>query len=77
VAFEHELQVYRAHLEELLGPGDVHEGKYTAIKGDVVAGVYPTLDDALRAGYDRFGLDEWLCKKIERVETIYFFSWPI
>jgi hypothetical protein len=77
VALEHELQVYRAHLEELLGPGDVHEGKYAVIKGDVIAGVYPTFDDALAVGFDRFGLGGFLCKKVERVETIYFFSRPI
>jgi hypothetical protein len=74
MALEEELQVYRLHLIDMLGVHDVNEGKYTVIKGDVIAGVWPTRQEALAAAYDRFGLGPFLVKKIERNETVLYFS---
>lgn len=74
MALEHELQVYRAHLIDMLGVNDVNEGKYTVIKGDEVAGIWPNREEALAAAYARFGLGPFLVKKIERNETVLHFS---
>lgn len=74
MALEHELQVYRLHLIDMLGDNDVNEGKYTVIKDDVIAGVWPTRQEALAAAYEWFGLGPFLVKKLERNETDLYFS---
>ncbi len=71
---DHELQVYRSHLIELLGPDGVNEGKYIAIKADDIIGPFEDYESALKAAYDRFGTGGFLVKKIERVETILEFT---
>jgi hypothetical protein len=68
---DRELRFYRSHLDDLLGPGDVNEGKHVVIKGEDIAGVCDTFEEALRVGYDRYGLGPFLIRKIERVETIH------
>jgi hypothetical protein len=77
MALEQELRVYRATLGDLLGVGDVNEGKYTAIKGDRSLGVFDGYEDALKAAYEAFGLGPFLVKKIERHESSVFFARPI
>lgn len=59
---------------ELLGPDDVNEGKFTVINGSDIGGPFDTYEDALQYGYDRHGLVTFLVKKIERNETILYFS---
>jgi hypothetical protein len=78
-ALDRELRFYRSHLDALLGAGDVNEGRYVVIKGSAagvceVAGVRDTFEEALKLGYGRYGLKPFLVKKIERVETIHYFS---
>jgi hypothetical protein len=70
MALERELAVYNEHLMELLPS----EGKYVVIKGEQILGVYDSLDDALGAGYDRFGDVDFLVKQIHAVEPIEYFS---
>jgi hypothetical protein len=77
MALEHEQGVYENHLLTLLGPKDVNEGKYAAIKGDDVIGPFEDYDSALDAAYGRFGLGGFLVKKIERNEQILYFSRPL
>jgi hypothetical protein len=74
MALEHELQVYRLNLIDMLGVNDVNEGKYTAIKGDEIIGPFPDYESSLDAAYKRFGIGGFLVKKIERVETVLHFS---
>ena len=45
MSLEHELEVYRTHLMDMLGVNEVNEGKYVVIKGDETLGVYDSLDD--------------------------------
>jgi hypothetical protein len=59
---------------ELLGHAGENEGKYVAIKGDDVIGPFPDYESALSAAYDRFGLEGFMVKKIERVETVLEFT---
>jgi hypothetical protein len=59
--FERELEVYRARLPELLGD----EGKFAVLLGDEVAGVFDDHDEAVDAGYLRYGKAPYLVKRIE------------
>jgi hypothetical protein len=68
---DREVRFYRSHLDDLLGPGDANEGRYVVIKGEDIAGVRDTFDEALSLGYGRFGLGPFLVKKIERIETVH------
>lgn len=48
---EKEVATYRRVLPQLLA----QEGKFVLIQGDLVAGVFESREEALDAGYDRFG----------------------
>lgn len=74
MALERELELFARELPNLLADPTNH-GKYVLIGGDppTVAGVYPTVDDAIAAGYEKFELAAFLAKKIqEREEPLYF-----
>ena len=53
MALEKELETYRSHLPELKGE---NEGRFVLIRGDQVIDVFSSYDDALKAGYTKFGL---------------------
>jgi hypothetical protein len=72
MALEHESQLYRSKVVELLGPDDVNEGKFVVIRGDEVDGPFDLWEDALKAGYGRHGLTPFLVQKIERHPTVIF-----
>ena len=74
MALEYEVQVYRAHLMDMLGVNDLNEGKFVVIKGDEISPPFETYDEALEAAYARHGLGPFLVKKIERNETVLYFS---
>ncbi len=64
------LSVYEANLIELLA----NEGKYVVICGEEIEGAFESYDDALEAGYRKYGLTPFLVKQISRDEPIYYFS---
>jgi hypothetical protein len=70
MVLDQEVETYRRHKESLLD----REGQFVLIQGDKVVGVWPTCDEALTQGYDRFGFDQFMVRKIERVEKTYYFS---
>ncbi len=70
MALEKELATYQRELAELLA----HEGKYVLIRGDDVIETWDTYDDALKAGYQKFGLEPFMVKRIEWAETVQNFS---
>ena len=74
MSFQYEMQVYHDHLMEMLGVDFGNEGKFIVIKGDEIAGPFDTYESALEAGYDRHGLGPFLVKKLERNETVLYFS---
>jgi hypothetical protein len=65
-----ELKTYLEHRERLLE----QEGKFVVIHGSEVAGVWDTYEDALKDGYQRFGLEPFLVKQIEGTEPVQFFT---
>jgi len=68
---EKELETFRSRLPELKGE---NEGKFVLIHGDEVAGFFTSYDDAIKAGYERFGLEPFLVKKILAIEQAQFIS---
>lgn len=65
-----EIQTYNNALPTLL----VSVGKFVLIKGPDVVGTYETYEDALKVGFDRFGLDAFLVKRIAPAEQVSFFT---
>ncbi|HZF12840.1 MAG TPA: hypothetical protein VFE33_28970 [Thermoanaerobaculia bacterium] len=71
MALEQELETYRNHLQTLKAE---HEGKYVLIHGDQVVDVFSSYDDAIKAGYSKFGLNPFLVKQIHAIEQAQFVS---
>lgn len=65
-----ELATYNAQLRTLLK----HQGKFVLIKGDAVSGVFDTYGDAMKQGYEKFGLAGFLVKRILPTEQVLFIS---
>lgn len=66
-----ELATYRRHLPRLM---ELAAGQWVVIRGEVIAGTYPTYQDAIEAGYESFGLRPFLAKKIESPEAVARFT---
>lgn len=49
-------------------------GKFALVEGERVVGVYDTYDDALKVGYDSFGLKPFMVKRIEVIPTAHCFT---
>lgn len=64
-----ELAVYDRHKDELLQRG---EGRYVLIGNGAVESIWDTYEDALQAGYQKFGLRPFLVKQIEAFERVQF-----
>jgi hypothetical protein len=60
--------VYEANLSEWLSD---HEGQYVLIKSDIVDGFYESRDEALTAGYSRFGIGPLFVKRVSPSETVH------
>lgn len=71
MGLERELAVYNEHLMDLL---PANEGKYFVVKAEDVLGVFDSLDQALAAGYEKYGDVDFLVKQIHAVEPIEYFS---
>jgi hypothetical protein len=71
VALEREWETFLKEMPRLLQEG--HRGKYVLIQGETVHGVWATLDEALAAGYERFGVEAFLAQEInDNPEPRYF-----
>jgi hypothetical protein len=69
---EQELAVYRSKLPELLKAEC--EGKFVLIHKDQIVDFFSSYDDAIRAGYSKFGLEPFLVKQIHALERDHFIS---
>jgi hypothetical protein len=50
------------------------EGKFVLIHEDEVAGAWDTYEDALQAGYQKYGLQQFMVKQLQGVEAVLSFS---
>ena len=53
---------------------DSHDGKFVLIQGEEVAGVFVTREEAIAAGYERYGKEPFLAKHVAAAEKPVFFS---
>jgi hypothetical protein len=70
MALEQEIEFYQRELQSLLQ----HEGKFVVICEQSILGIFDTYEDALKAGYNRYGLKPFLVKMIQSVEQAQFLS---
>jgi hypothetical protein len=66
-----ELETYEAHKLDLIGRA---EGKYVLIQDSQIIDVWDTYEDALKAGYAKFGLTAFLVKQVTGIEQVHFFT---
>ena len=71
MALERELEVYLSKLPELKAED---EGKFVLIHGGQVIDIFGSYEDAIKAGYGRFGLEPFLVKQIHALEQAQFIS---
>lgn len=70
-SLDREQAVYETNLSRWLSD---HEGEYVLIKGDQVDGFYDSRDEALTAGYSRFGIGPLFVKQVSPSEPVYHIS---
>jgi hypothetical protein len=68
------LQVELSHYQKSRPTLMSSAGKFVLIKGEEVVGVYDSYEDALKFGYEKFGLDPFLVKRIAPAEQVSFFT---
>lgn len=51
-----------------------HVGQFVLIHGTDVGGFFDSYEEALRAGYERFGLVPFLVKEVRRQQQAHFVS---
>ena len=68
MALDKELAVYRRNLKDWSS----RSGEFVLIRGEEVGGFYTSYDDALQAGYEKFGLESFFVKQINVVEQADF-----
>ena len=65
-----ELSAYKANLASW----SAKQGEYVLIKEEEVAGFFSSYDDALKSGYEKFGLQPFPVKQINVIEQAQFIS---
>jgi hypothetical protein len=68
MSLEKEKETYNKKLPEL----EEHKGKFVLIHGDEIVHFFDTYTDAISQGYQRFGLEPFLVKRIESTERVEF-----
>ena len=73
MALERELDIFRQELPGLLATPE-NRDKFALVHGDKVDSLWPTEDEALAAGYDRFGVEPFLIMLVTENEEPRHFS---
>lgn len=71
MALEQELALFESKLSEFRAE---HQGKYVLIGGEEVVDFFSSYEDAIKAGYTKFGLQPFLVKQILATEQVHFIS---
>lgn len=69
-SLKEETRTYEAHV----GEWAEHKGKFVLIRGTEVAGFFDTYEKALTAGYERFGVADFLVREVRRHQEVQFLS---
>jgi hypothetical protein len=69
-SLQQELATYEREKSRLISES---QGKFVLIKGDEVD-VWGTYEDALRAGYEKYGLTTFLVKQVRETEDLCYFT---
>lgn len=69
-----EVEYFDQHRIEWL---EHHGGKIALVKGNSIHGFYDTYDNALIAGYEKFGIVSFLLKEVRLKDEILFFPSPL
>jgi hypothetical protein len=69
-ALDQEIETYRQQLPKLL----LEEGKFALIHGRELVGLFDSYQDALTAGYEKFGVQPFLVKQIKAIDQVHFIS---
>jgi hypothetical protein len=70
MALEREVETYKAKLSEMRE----HDGKFVLIHGSDVVDYFSAYEDAIKEGYQKFGLDPFLVKRVNTTEQVQFIS---
>ncbi len=70
MAIEKELQTFERERPNLVSSS----GRFALVHADEVEGTYDTYADALQVGYAKFGLEPFMVKQIELIETVHYFT---
>jgi hypothetical protein len=70
MALDRELGVYNDNLTKLME----QTGKFVLIHGDDIVDYFAAYEDAIKAGYQRFGLEPFLVKQINAVQAVQHIS---
>jgi hypothetical protein len=70
MALEKEMETFNKNLAQFRG----QEGKFVLIRGDTVDDFFTSYDDAIKAGYQKFGLNPFLVKQIQSTAQVQFIS---
>ena len=60
--------------ESLVAQWAEHEGQFVLIHGSDVIGFYRSSEEALTAGYERFGVAAFLVKEVRQQQQVQFVS---
>jgi len=71
MALEAELEHFETIKDGLIA---ANAGKFALVHGKELVEVFNSYEDALKAGYGRFGLQPFLVKQIQAIETVQFIS---
>jgi hypothetical protein len=71
IALQGELETYEQKLPTLLDEG--RTGKFVLIHDKMIVEFFGTYEDAINAGYDKFGTQPFLVKKVEPFKKILYF----
>jgi hypothetical protein len=68
---DRERETYESALPDMLKAGD---GQFVVIHGKEICKLLPTYEQALAWGYDKFGLDSFLVKRVAAIEPVIYMS---
>lgn len=67
-----DFEFFESKLPELMKAG--HKGQYVLIKDKAIQGIYPTLEESLKQGYQKFGNADFLVQEITDEKRVNYIN---